>query len=197
MSLKNEVVALLRNNVVAKIYFRYDSSLVSGSSFKRLASDILAGKIDVVTDDLSEGAGAEYHYHSTHDHPDSIVLPKSWAHINTTWRKMSVIHEATHALQDKAAKTMNDVASESPAFVAEAVYTKLAGRKHSVFDPIKKAPRYNATRVIYRRAWLAAEELMGPPKRTRVPGWRVKHINNAVHAHSLYDRKDSIEYDGI
>src|SRR5262249_27643352 len=113
------------------------------------------------------------------------------------WRLMSVVHEATHAVQDRAAKNMNEVAAEAPAFLAEAMYVKLSGQKEPHFDPIKKAPSYDETRVIYRRVWLAAEELVGPPKRREVPSWRVEHINKAVDAHSLYDRRKTYTFDGI
>ena len=113
------------------------------------------------------------------------------------WRRMSVIHEATHAMQDKAAKDMNEVAAEAPAFVSEAVFVLIDGKTHPIFDEIKKKDKYDETRVIYRRAWLAAQEMLGTPKRKEIAKWRVEHINNAVGAHSLYDRRKMYRFDGI
>jgi hypothetical protein len=196
--LKMEVVSLLRSPVVGKIDFKYDKFTVTGADYRKLADDIVFGKVGVFADTLSAGAGAEYHQLPGHDHPNSLVLPASWNMIGMdVWRRMSVVHEATHALQDKIAKNMNEVAAEAPAFVAEALFVRLDGKTHPIFNTIKKAPTYNETRVVYRRAWLAAEELLGPPKRKEVASWRVKHINEAVHAHSLYDRGSSYTFDGI
>jgi hypothetical protein len=156
------------------------------------------GKVGVFADTLSAGAGAEYHHRPGHAHPNSLVLPASWNMIGTdVERRMAVVHEATHALQDKAARTMNQVDAEAPAYVAEALFVLLDGQTHYIYDPIQKAPKYDQTRVVYRRAWLAAQELVGPPKRTEVPAWRVAHINEAVHGHALYDRRKKYTFDGI
>jgi hypothetical protein len=196
--LKMEVISLLRSPVVAKMDFKYDRFSVKGDDYRWLADAIAQGKVGVFADTLSPGAGAEYQQLPVHDHPNSLVLPASWTNLGTdVWRRMSVIHEATHALQDKAAKNMNQVAAEAPAFVAEALFVLLDGKTDSVFDRIKKAPRYDETRVVYRRAWLAAKELLGPPRRKEIAAWRVQHINKAVDAHSLYDRRRTYTFDGI
>lgn len=196
--LKMEVVALLRSPVVGKLEFKYDKSIFSGEDYRKLADDIMLGKVGVFTDTLSPGAGAEYHQLPSHAHPNSIVLPVAWNMIgNDLWRRMGVVHEATHAIQDKRAVTMSEVDAEAPAFVSEALFVLLDGKTHPMFDMIKKAPTYNETRVVYRRAWLAAQEFLGPPKRKEIATWRVKHINEAVHAHSLYDRNDNYRFDGI
>jgi len=196
--LKSEVVALLRSPVVAKLDFKYGSSIFRGDDYRKLADDITHGKVGVFADTLSPGAGAEYQQLAVHDHTNSLVFPADWTMIGAdVWRRMSVIHEATHTLQDKAAKNLNQVAAEAPAFVAEALFVLLDGKTESIFDPIKKSDKFDETRVIYRRAFLAAKELLGPPKRKEVAAWRVEHINKAVHAHSLYDRNKSYKFDGI
>ena len=196
--LKHEVITLLHSPVVAKLEFQYGTFKVTGADYRNLADDIAVGKVGVFADTLGAGAGAEYHQLPGHAHPNSLVLPANWMMIGAdVWRRMSVIHEATHALQDKAARNLNQVTAEAPAFVAEAFFVLLDGAKHSIFDKIVKAKKYNETRVVYRRAWLAAEELLGPPKRKEVAAWRVKHIDQAVHEHSLYDRRDMYRFDGI
>jgi hypothetical protein len=196
--LKMEVVALLRSPVVGKIEFKYDKFTVTGADYRKLADDIVLGKVGVFADTLSAGAGAEYQQLPVHTHPNSLVLPADWIMLGTdVWRRMSVVHEATHALQDMLAKNMNQVAAEAPAFVAEAVFVLLDGKTESIFDPIKKAKTYDETRVVYRRVWLAAQELLGPPKRKEIAAWRVEHINKAVHEHSLYDRRKNYTFDGI
>lgn len=196
--LKLEVVALLRSPVVAKMDFKYDKFRISGNDYRKLADDIVLGKVGVFADTLSPGAGAEYQQLPVHTHPNSLVLPANWNMIGAdVWRRMSVVHEATHAVQDKAAKNMSEVAAEAPAFVAEAVFVLLDGKSESIFDRIPKAATYDETRMIYRRAWLAAKELLGPPKRKEIAAWRVEHINKAVDAHSLYDRRTMYTFDGI
>src|SRR5262245_45665623 len=108
--LKTEVVNLLRSPIAGKIEFKYDKFSVTGADYRKLADDIVSGKVGVFTDTLSPGAGAEYHQLPTMSHPNSLVLPTSWNMIGAdVWRRMTVIHEATHALQDKFAKNMDEV----------------------------------------------------------------------------------------
>jgi hypothetical protein len=92
---------------------------------------------------------------------------------------------------------MNQVAAEAPAFVAEALFVLLAGKTHDVFDPIGKHAKYDETRVVFRRAWGIAQELVGPPARRDVSAWRVEHLNRAVHGHSLYNRRRRYTFDGF
>ena len=124
-SLKREVIALLRSPAVAKIDFRYGTFAVRGDDYHRLADDIARGAVGVFADTLSDGSGAEYHNTPLHPHPNSLVLPPDWIGIGVNLgRQMAVIHEATHALQDKSARNMNQVAAEAPAFVAEALWRR-------------------------------------------------------------------------
>jgi hypothetical protein len=81
--------------------------------------------------------------------------------------------------------------------VSEALFVLLDGKTHPIFDTIKKKDKYDETRVIYRRAWLAAQEMLGPPKLKEIARWRVEHINNAVGGHSLYNRRQMYRFDGI
>jgi hypothetical protein len=195
--LKQEVITLLRSPTVAKMNFKYDKFSITGADYADLAHDIALGKVGVLTDKLEDGAGAQYEQLPQHDHPNTLVFPTTWTSIGTSaWRRMSVIHEATHAIQDKRAKNMNEVDAEAPAFFSEALFTLLDGATSNVFDPIKKSDKYDETLVIYRRVWLAAKAFVGPPKQKEVEAWRVEHIDKAVDAHSLYSRRRMYTFDG-
>ncbi len=197
MSLQQDVITLLRSTEVGQVQFRYGRSFIIGTEYDQLADDISNRRVGVVTDVQPARAAASYQHLPTHAHPNSLVFPRGWNRIgNDIWRQLCVVHEATHAIQDTRAAEMSQVEAEGVAFIAEALYLRITGRTHSVYDRIQQDARYDTARVICRRAWHAAVELW-ERKLNAVPSWRVEHINRAIAADPNYSRTRRYRFDGI
>lgn len=104
------------------------------------------------------------------------------------------MHEATHALEDRAARDLNLIDSECPAFIAQCMYLKIA--KPNQF-PFQAGPHVNIFAVAYNIADMMLRP--GGNRTLTAASLELQSLKETISMCPLYHpREDEVlEFDGI
>jgi len=122
MSLEEKIINILENSITARVHFRCDGTSVWGDGYKIVADKIRSRAI-LCMENTRLPAGTAFYSLEVNKLSVSTEMAKG---MTSDTEKALIVHEATHALQDRAARTLNLIDSECPAFIAQCMYLKLA-----------------------------------------------------------------------
>jgi hypothetical protein len=122
--LAERALRILDDPAMRRINFRYGSTPVSGSFYAVVANGIREGRIRIEETTDSDVEPAEYRFESP---SNRVLVARTW-----NWRSRhvyvfgsTVVHEATHVLQDHHARGISRAEAEGSAFVAQQFYSLL------------------------------------------------------------------------
>lgn len=116
MSMRQLALEVLRESEIRRINFRYRSCPVYSSGFADIARLIECGRITV---GRLRGDGGVYY-----EQADEMFIAQG----RDKAVRRTIVHEATHALQDRHSDPMTSLASEGAAYVAGGFYSVLKER---------------------------------------------------------------------
>ncbi|MFA5121693.1 hypothetical protein [Zavarzinia sp.] len=134
MSARDDVLALLRGQVVSRIRFTFPflqgkgTVTIAPASFHRVARAIEAGTVRLqITTTFPPGVGGQYQSGT----PNTLLV----APLLGRTEQGLLLHECTHALFDVTKTQVTDNEDEAAAYVVDALYFRMTGLRH---------PRWNA-----------------------------------------------------
>jgi hypothetical protein len=168
---RDTVLSILRGNYVKQIYFKYKGQEVTWGWFWMVKQLIDQGKIGVHHDPIVGDVGLAVYNpdNNAGSSANKIVIPKIRL---TTWKHRSVLlHECVHAIQDIQGNSMNRLASEAAAYIAQNIYHRLATGQH-----------VNDTHVLARAIHEKANPLAAQAIATRYPTFSVAEMDDLEQA---------------
>ena len=131
MYLEDAVADLLRSDHVAGINFDLNGLNITGDGFGRVAALVEEGNVRVRVDPGLCSAAA-------YD-PENNILKLPINRMNDSDIRMSVVHEATHAICDLARAQGYVYVEESAAYLAEFIFARRAGLSDSATSTFERS----------------------------------------------------------
>jgi hypothetical protein len=204
MSLKDDVVNLLRSREAQSINFRFGTISIYGSGYGTIASAIETRHI-MLENMVSRVSGAllcEY-CHSVGVNCVNRLLVDEALDFNAPVEAQLVIHEATHAVMDYQRTRLNLLESEATAYIAGAFYCVLKGVSQDdvarSFNGLSPSVRDEEMIMVYSIAYGLAHSIARTRGGYAVARNNVDMLKQTIARTQLYRRRTSetVGYDGI
>ncbi len=127
--LDRAVTAILRSDKVQRINFTVEGVRVDGSGFTAVADAVQRGAIQVYTNTQLNGM-ARYRYRVGPNRVNVLEVP--FAGWPGHPQRALVVHEAVHAMNDWRGRSVNSLADESAAYIAQWIYLIWGGSRPSM-----------------------------------------------------------------
>jgi hypothetical protein len=178
MSIREDVLEILRSSAVSRIRFSFTSFYgtpvsVDSTTFQRVVSAIESGQVRVWGEGVSAGSGGEYD-NTAENGGDLYSRPIR----DRRTRKSVVIHEAVHASIDLTRSTIEEVDNEAAAFLAQFLYLRFTS--YSISELLSDNPREAR---LYESLWRAAGSI---ERGGSVSGPQMAQIRHRISVHPNY-----------
>jgi hypothetical protein len=190
MTLEEKIIDILENSITARVHFRCDGVNVWGEGYKIIADKIRSRAI-LCMENTRLPAGVAFYSAE----PNKLSVSTEMANgMTSATEKALIVHEATHALEDRAARPMNLIDSECPAFIAQCMYLKIAMPNQF---PFQAGPHVNIFAIAHDIASMMLRP--GGNRTLMATSVELQSLKEAITACPLYHpSKDEIrEFDGI
>jgi hypothetical protein len=204
MSLQSDTVELLTSLEVQRINFRSGSVRVYGSGFGTVASAVENGRIMIAgMESRVEGGLLCEYQHSVGPNGVNRLLVDVALNFNAAFEAQLVIHEATHALMDYHARSLDLLDSEAAGYIAGLFYCVV---KNVSFDDVIRSfnslsPRDRDEEMVgvYTLAYGIAQSIFSTRGGYSVAARNVDDLKQTIARTRLYRRRttETVVYDGL
>lgn len=123
MTIAEQIIAILEDDITEQVHFRCEDVSVWGGGYKIIARKIRDGDIMCMENVRLDDDVAMY----THtQNKFSVSTAMAQARVWHLIQKAMIVHEATHALEDRQRKPLNTIDAECPSYIAQCMYLKIA-----------------------------------------------------------------------
>ncbi|OQX75757.1 MAG: hypothetical protein B6D61_09825 [Bacteroidetes bacterium 4484_249] len=196
MSALTDIVKVLRSPGCQNINFQYKNIKVSGSGFRKIASEILLGHIKIVSSFTVPSNAAKYNF--IYNYLVTGIFPE----------KNLIVHECTHALNDLHKLKILKIDDEASAYIAQCFYMIIANEfsinsfskttadrfyKGCINNPGKSS----CHKAIFHNGLVIAMDYLTKAKPIDK---FIEQLRNAIQHHPLYSRtarNRMNNYDGL
>ncbi len=154
-SAKNVVIETLRHPYIQSVNFQYGGTRVYPQGYRRIADEVESGRIEIVA-----GTGASYNVDAARGTVHTMTFPPQMTYIkdnNVFMRALgprergTIVHEATHALQDyQQLSGLRPQMAEGAAYVAANITALRWGLPRILIPPSAMTSHAVAGRIAMR-----------------------------------------------